>query len=128
MMMGQIVVYSGRQPRLLSPHTPEPSTTTQTISPQAVAEQIVREAVSLPSLEAVHVKGRVWGMECWIIVNHSTEEERFSLYDLEWQMMEQLRGVGFKFNLIDRQGRPLDMVVTLEPADASIILPKVYHA
>ena len=76
----------------------------------------------LASLESVYVKARLWGFECWLISSHSTEDERFRLYDLEWELVELIPAVGLKFHLVDRQGRPLVEVLTLEPFDAVIVL------
>ncbi len=75
------------------------------------------KVVSIPSLEAVYVWARPWGFECWLAANQSTEEERFRLYDLEWDFMEQFPDLGFKFNLVDREGKPLSEVMSVEGFD-----------
>jgi len=95
---------------------------------QTMAERVAQRVRRLTTLESVHVRARPWGFECWLIANHSTEEERFRLYDLEWQLMELTPDVGFKFHLADRRGCPLAQVLTLEPFDATIILRKAQDA
>jgi len=84
----------------------------------SVAKRVTRLVVSIPSLEAVYVRARPWGFECWLVANQSTEEERFRLYDLEWDFMEQLPDLGFKFNLVDRERKPLSEVMSVEDFDA----------
>jgi len=81
------------------------------VTSQAVAERVARLATSVPSLETVYVWARPWGFECWLVANQSTEEERFHLYDVEWEFMELFPDWGFKFNLVDREDRPLSEVM-----------------
>ena len=90
----------------------------QTTDAQAVAERIARLTVPVSSLETVYVWARPWGFECWLIANRSTGEERFHLYDAEWELMEQSPDWGFKFTLVDREDRPLPEVVSVEEVDA----------
>jgi len=85
---------------------------------QSVAKRVARLVVSIPSLEAVGVWARPWGFECWLVANQSTEEERFRLYDLEWDFMEQFPELGFKFNLVDREGKTLSEAMSVEGFDA----------
>lgn len=93
-----------------------------------VAQRVARLVVSIPSLEVVYVWARPWGFECWLVANQSTEEERFRLYDLEWDLMEQFPDLGFKFNLVDREGKPLSEVVSVEDFDAVIQLSETTNA
>ena len=95
---------------------------------QSVAQRVARLVVSIPSLEAVYVWARPWGFECWLVANQSTEEERFRLYDLEWDFMEQFPDLGFKFNLIDREGKPLSEVMSVEGFDAVTQLSETTNA
>ncbi len=129
LMTGQVWVDSGRQARLLPPWlTIPPRMVTPALNAQGVAERIAQRIRPLASLESVYVKAKPWGFQCWLVANHSTEEERFRLYDLEWDMMGLSPNVGFKFHLVDRQDRPLAEVVTLEPSDAAVVLSKTYYA
>lgn len=129
LMTGQVWVSSGRRawPLLSRPIAP-PRIIAPTLDVQAVAERVSQRVRHLASLESIYVKAKPWGFECWLISNHSTEDERFRLYDLEWQLMELTPNVGFKFHLIDRHGRPLAQVLTLEPFDAVIALRKTRDA
>lgn len=129
LMTGQVWVNSGRQawplpPRSMAP----PKIVAPTMDAQVVAERVARRIRHLASLESVYVKVKPWGFECWLISNHSTQDERFQLYDLEWQLMELTPDIGFKFHLVDRQGRPLEQVLTMEPFDAVIALQKTQDA
>ncbi len=129
LMMGQVWVDSGRQARpLLSRPVAPPSIVAPTIDAAAVAERLAKRVGQLTSLESIYVRVKPWGFECWLVANHSTEDERFRLYDLEWQLMELTPDVGFKFHLVDRQGRPLAEVVTLEPFDAAVVLRRTEDA
>ena len=125
LMTGQVCVNSGREARPLLPQSPAPPRiTASALDAQELAERVAQRARHVASLESVYIKGRPWGFECWLISNHSTEDERFCLYDLEWQLMELVHDVGFKFHLIDRHGQPLEQVLTLEPPDAIVGLRK----
>jgi len=125
LMTGQVWVDSGRQARpLLSQPMAPPRITVPTLDAQEVAGRLAHRVRQLTSLESIYVRVKPWGFECWLVANHSAEDDRFRLYDLEWQLMELTPDVGFKFHLVDRQGRLLTEVVTLEPYDATVILRK----
>ena len=102
-----------------------PTTITPPLDAPAVAEKVVRYARQIGSLEAVYVRAKQWGFECWLVANNSSEDERFRLYDFEWQIMESAPDNGFKFHLIDRQSRPLSEIASLEPFDAMVPLQRV---
>ncbi len=123
LMTGQIWIDSSRQPRpLISLPSSPPAVIAPILNAQLVAAQVAPRIQHLASIEAVYVKTKPWGFEYWLVANGSTEEIRFSLYDIEWQLMELNPEVGFKFHLVDRQGRALAEVVTLEPFDAMVVL------
>lgn len=130
LMTGQVWVDSSRQAWPLLSRLPiaPPRIVAPTPDAQGVAERVAQHVSHLTAVESVYVKAKPWGFECWLVVNHSTEDERFRLYDLEWQLMELTPDVGFKFHLVDRQGRPMAEVVTLEPFDAVVILQKTQNA
>ena len=129
LMTGPVWVNSGRQPSpLLSQPTAPPKVTAPTLDAQAVAARVSQHVHHLASLESIYVRAKPWGFECWLISNRSTEDERFQLYDIEWQLMETATEIGFKFYLIDRQDRPLAQVLTIEPSDAVVSLLKVQNA
>lgn len=90
--------------------------------------RFIHLVVSIPSLEAVYMWARPWGFEYWLTANQSTEEERFRLYDLEWDFMEQSPNLGFKSNLVDREGKPLSEVMSVEGFDAVAQLSETTNA
>jgi len=100
------------------PFSPTIQVMPQAADAQAVAERITRLATSSPALETAYVWIRPWGFECWLVANQSTEEERFHLYDVEWELMEQFPDWGFKFNLVDREDKPLSEAMSVEGVDA----------
>jgi len=99
-----------------------PEVVPQVLDAQAVTQLIAHVVVPIPSLEAVYVWTRPWGFECWLVANQSTEEERFRLYDVEWVLMERFPDLGFKFNLVDREGSPLPEVMSVAGSDAAVQL------
>jgi prevent-host-death family protein len=115
-----------RRSEFATPQEPYLSTPSQVapkvLDAQTVAQQIAHLVASIPSLEAVYVWTRSWGFECWLVANQSTEGERFRLYDVEWILMERFPGPGFKFNLVDREGRPLSKVMSVAGFDAAVQL------
>jgi prevent-host-death family protein len=112
-----IITYQGRPAAVLLP-VDEEEVRPRVPEAQNIAQRVARLVVSIPYLEAVYVRARPWGFECWLVANQSTEEERFRLYDLEWDFMEQFPDLGFKFNLVDREGKPLSEVMSVEDFDA----------
>lgn len=120
LMTGAVLVYSSRQPWVLSNRPAvSPRVTAPILDAITLAESVAQHIRSIKSAEAVYVKARPWGFEYWIVVNDSSEEERFRLYDIEWDLMEQNPAVGFKFHLVDRQNQPLADVMTLEAVDGA---------
>lgn len=99
-----------------------PEVVPQALDAQAVTQLIAHVVAPIPSLEAVYVWTRPWGFECWLVANRSTEEERFRLYDVEWVLMERFPDLGFKFNLVDREGSPLPEVMSVAGSDAAVQL------
>ena len=112
-----IITYQGRPTAVLLPVNEEEAVS-RVPNAQTIAQRVARLVVSISSLEAVYVWARPWGFECWLVANQSTEEERFRLYDLEWDFMEQFPDLGFKFNLVDREGKPLSEAMSVEGFDA----------
>jgi len=122
-----IITHQGRPTAILLP-VDEEEVVSRVPNAQTIAQRVARLVVSIPSLEAVYVWARPWGYECWLVANQSTEEERFRLYDLEWDFMEQFPDLGFKFNLVDREGKPLSEVMSVEDFDAVTQLSETSNA
>ncbi len=57
------------------------------------------------------------GFVIWTIVNGADEALRKQIYELEWALMECFPRLGFDFNLLEREGRPLHDLVTVEHMD-----------
>jgi len=66
----------------------------------------------IPSVEKLMARTHDWGLRIWIIVNNSTEAVRYQIYDKEWELMQHFPGLGVTFDLIDRENRPLEQLVT----------------
>ena len=66
----------------------------------------------IPSVEKLMARIHDWGLRIWIIVNNSTEDVRYQIYDKEWELMQRFPGLGVTFDLIDRENRPLEQLVT----------------
>lgn len=66
----------------------------------------------IPSVEKLMARTHDWGLRIWIIVNNSTEDVRYQIYDKEWELMQRFPGLGVTFDLIDREDRPLELLVT----------------
>ncbi len=87
---------------------------------RAAAKIVLERAQGVMSFEAIYVEVTPWGLECWTIVNNSTPEECRYLYDVEWQLMREMTHVEFRFNLIDREDKPLDALLTLDPSSTVV--------
>ncbi len=68
----------------------------------------------VPSVEKLMARTHHWGLRIWIIVNNSTEDVRYQIYDKEWELMQRFPGLGVAFDLIDREDRLLEQLVTLQ--------------
>ena len=58
--------------------------------------------VGLPGVEALQVQKRSWGFTLWVIVNNSTEDTRYRIYDAQLELIEKYPEVGFNFNVFER--------------------------
>ena len=117
-----IWVQSSRKGHFLSSQIAMPRVVSPTLNADTIARQLTQAAQDISSIEQVMVKRQDWGFECWFIVNQSTEDERFALYDVQWKLMESFSNVGFKFYLIERENRPLTENFTVTTFDATRIL------
>jgi hypothetical protein len=117
-----IWVQSSRKGHLLSSQIATPRVVSPTLDADAIARQLTQAAQDISSVEQVMVKWQDWGFECWFIVNQSTEDERFTLYDVQWKLMESFANVGFKFYVIERENRLLTEIFTVTTFDAVRIL------
>ncbi len=113
LMFHQIAVGSKHAQFILTPRTSVSPPVSPIFDASVLVQQLTHTLRPIPSAESVYVRETLVAFECWIIVNNSTESERFHLYDLEWQTMERkIPGKGIKFHLIDRLDKPLAEIVT----------------
>gem|GEM_PF-1612989 len=82
----------------------------------------------IPSVEKLMARTHDWGLRIWIIVNNSTEDVRYQIYDKEWELMQRFPGLGVTFDLIDREDRPLEQLVTLQDVDVQLTFRGLAHA
>jgi hypothetical protein len=82
----------------------------------------------IPSVEKLMARTHDKGLRIWIIVNNSTEDIRYQIYDKEWQLMQRFPGLGVAFDLIDREDRPLEQLVTLQDVDVQFTFRGLAHA
>jgi hypothetical protein len=68
-----------------------------------------------------------WDVTIWIIVNNSTEDIRYQIYNKEWELMQHFPGLGVSFDLIDREDEPLEQLVTLQDTDVQFTFRPVAH-
>jgi hypothetical protein len=82
----------------------------------------------IPSVEKLIACAHDWGLRIWIIVNNSTEDVRYQIYDKEWELMQRFPGLGVAFDLIDREDQPLEQLVTLQDMEMQFIFQESIHA
>ena len=107
-----------RPPYLPQPTSFEPVTKeARTPDPWISMSVLWRMLEGIPSVEKLMARTHDWGLRIWIIVNNSTEDVRYQIYDKEWELMQRFPGLGVTFDLIDRENRPLEQLVTLQGVD-----------
>lgn len=67
---------------------------------------------SLGYIEKVIFKGKDGKFNIWTIVNNTNIDQRYAIYDRQWEVMQFFRNVQVEFNLIDREGIPLEKIIT----------------
>ena len=82
----------------------------------------------IPSVEKLMARTHDWGLRIWIIVNNSTEDVRYQIYDKEWELMQRFPGLGVTFDLIDREDRLLEQLVTFQDMDIQLTFRESIHA
>jgi len=82
----------------------------------------------VPTVETLLVRVQDWGLGVWTIVNNSAEDIRCQVYNKEWELMQRFPGLGVAFELIDREDRPLEQLVTLEDIDSQFTFRGPVHA
>jgi hypothetical protein len=109
--------------------TREAVTREYTVSEPWLSLVVFRQMLEgLPTVETLLVRVQDWGLRVWTIVNNSSEEIRCQIYNKEWELMQRFPGLGVTFELIDREDRPLEQLVTLEDIDSQFTFREVVHA
>lgn len=69
--------------------------------------------VSIPAVETV--MARRAGNRCaiWTVADRLDDQIRETIYWQEWELMGQYPDLDFDFRLLERQGRPLETLVTV---------------
>jgi len=82
----------------------------------------------IPAVEKLLARAHDWGLMIWVIVNNSTADTRYQIYDKEWELMQRFSGLGVNFHVIDRQDRPLEQLITLQDIDLQFAFRELSHA
>lgn len=82
---------------------------------QDIVDFLAIQAAEIASLEAIYVSLRDGVYNCVIVVNNSTTEDRFALYDIEWQVAKVFTKERLYFEVIDREDAPIDELGISEP-------------
>ena len=100
--------------RLFSQTTIHEPVTKEALVPDPWLSTLVfrRMLEGIPTVEKLLARVQDWGITFWTIVNNSTEDIRYQIYDKEWELMQRFPGLGVTFDLIDREDRPLGQLVT----------------
>jgi hypothetical protein len=117
-----------------TPYLPQPTgfepVAKQTLMPDPwISMSVFRRMLEgIPSVEKLMARTHDKGLRIWIIVNNSTEDIRYQIYDKEWQLMQRFPGLGVAFDLIDREDRPLEQLVTFQDMDIQLTFRESIHA
>ena len=82
----------------------------------------------IPTVEKLLARVQDWRLTIRIIVNNSTEDIRYQIYNKEWELMQRFPGLGVTFDLVDREDRPLEQLVALQEIDSQFTFPETIHA
>jgi hypothetical protein len=117
-----------------TPYLPQPTgfepVAKQTLMPDPwISMSVFRRMLEgIPSVEKLMARTHDWGLRIWIIVNNSTEDTRYQIYDKEWELMQRFPGLGIAFDLIDRENRPLEHLATFQDMDIQFTFRESIHA
>ena len=105
--------------RLLTPATSYGAVAEEARLPDPWPSMLVFRRIleGVPTVEKLLARAQDGGLTVWIIVNNSTEDIRYQIYDKEWELMQRFPGLGANFTLIDREDQPLEQLVTLQDID-----------
>ena len=82
------------------------------------AQKVIRSFVNLMSQisEVEAVLGMVddGAFSLWSVTDEASVEVKDRIYEMEGRLMDIFPGEGFDFHLIERRGRPLEEIVSLD--------------
>jgi hypothetical protein len=85
---------------------------------------VFRDMVSqIEGVEAVIAASSPEGLSIWAVVNESNRELRSEIYALEWDLGQRFSHTGFDFHVLDRHGRSLADLLSVEGMDIYIRIP-----
>ena len=82
----------------------------------------------ISGVEELKVRETKWGFETWIVVNNASEESRYAIYDVEWELMRRFPDCTFDFHLIDRDGMDLSSIVSFGEETLTIAIRRRDYA
>ena len=87
---------------------------------ETVASMFAATVLAIESVESVIYETRNDTLKLWIVVNNSQEDQRYAIYDKQWEIMQLFPDVLVDFVVMDRYDRPLDTIAQWS-SDAAII-------
>ncbi len=69
---------------------------------------------ALPEVEAVLANYEHGVMQTWTVVNELPDITESRIYALEGELMDRFPDAGLDFHIIERRGRPLNEIVSLD--------------
>lgn len=82
----------------------------------------------IPVVEAIIANRLRKGFSIWTVTDQPSEEEVTAIYWKEWELMEHFPETDFDFHVVEREGKPLDELVTLNDVDLFLPLGGSSHA
>ena len=76
--------------------------------------------LAIESVESVVYEKQGDTLKLWIVVNNSQEDQRYAIYDKQWEIMQLFPDILVDFGIMDRYDRPLDTIAQWS-SDASIM-------
>lgn len=67
-----------------------------------------RLVASIPGTEAIVARDHGWGLDVWTLMHQSTAEDRQTLADRQWELMDMYPDLDVDFHIVDRQDTPLE--------------------
>lgn len=84
--------------------------------------------VHISGVEELRVRETKMGFETWVVVNNASEETRYAIYDVEWELMRRFPDCTFDFHLIDREGMDLSSIVSFGEESLTIAIRRRDYA